>query len=105
MVGFTSLIVASYNNHHERTVELLVTAGAQANAVAQDGASPLLAASQVGNIETVRTLISAEAIVNHSTNEYGTPLIWSCKKGHLEVVKLLIGAELMSIVLLMMAIL
>ena len=73
---------------------MLLGAGADVNkAKTDDGATPLLVASENDRTEVVKILLGARADVNKATTENGvTPLFAASQEGHTKVVEMLIGA-------------
>ena len=53
------------------------------------GSTPLLMASQEGQLECVRLLLEAGAAIDQADEQGATPLFAACHQGHLEVAKLL----------------
>ena len=78
-----------------KTVELLIKSGADVKQVnTENGAFPLLMASQQGHSEVVKALIEAGADVKQVDTKDGTfPLLIASQNGHNEVVKALIDAD------------
>ena len=58
----------------------------------EEGATPLLVASQTGEIDCVRLMIAAGAAVNQADSDGFTPLCIACQNGHLECARLLLEA-------------
>ena len=58
----------------------------------QNGATPLLIASQEGELSCARLLLEAGAVVNQTDEDGATPLFMACQEGHLECVQLLLKA-------------
>ncbi|KAF5227359.1 hypothetical protein FAUST_11836 [Fusarium austroamericanum] len=83
-------------NGHEAVVELLLAAGADANAAATahyNGQTALQAAAGGGHLEVINKLLAAGANANAAASYYRrTALQAAAKRGHLEVVEKLLAA-------------
>ena len=79
---------------HVEVAQLLVSKGADVNAEAAGGYTPLHVASRLGNPEMVSFLLTHGANIN-AKDTRATPLAAAVVQGHLEVVKLLLehGAD------------
>ena len=86
--GLTVLHRAAQLGHRE-TMELLLAEGANINAVANDGATPLTEAAVFGNPALAEFLISKGADPD-GNNKY-TSLHTAAYKGHVEMIKWLLG--------------
>jgi ankyrin repeat protein len=78
-------------------IDVLLKAGADANAANPHGETPLMAAARSGKIDAVRTLLDRGAHVNAQETWRGqTALMWAAAEGHVPVVELLVsrGADL-----------
>ena len=62
-------------------MQLLITAKATVDQAANDGATPLLVASQEGHVEAMQALIIAKAAVDQASNDGATSLYAAYKKG------------------------
>jgi ankyrin repeat protein len=88
-LGVTSLALAC-GNGNPQMVEVLLRAGANANAVAT-GEPVLMTAARSGSVEVVRALIARGADVNAKDSSRGqTALMWAVAHRHAEVVRVLI---------------
>jgi len=88
--GMTLLDSAITNNNQE-AVKLLIEAGADINATANTGLTPLMRASSQPDI--VRLLIDAKANLNVKDNTYGkTALMYAAGSVNTETLKLLLDA-------------
>eukprot|EP00105_Crassostrea_gigas_P036826 XP_019920974.1 PREDICTED: uncharacterized protein LOC105323896 [Crassostrea gigas] len=89
------LLAAGYNtengdyNHREsgaerrdKTVQLLLSNGADINLCNEDGYSPLYIACQTGHDSTVQLLLSNGADINLCTKNGTSPLYIACQNGH-----------------------
>ena len=72
-------------------VKQYLTAGADVNAKAKHGYTPLLGAAWGGHKEIAELLITKGADVNAKNNDGVTPLLGAAEEGHKEVVELLIA--------------
>jgi ankyrin repeat protein len=95
-LGKTALWYAA-ENRHKVVVGLLITAGIAAgqdvNAACESeyGKTPLMYASEFGELEAVRELLGKRASLE-AVNKYGsTPLIYASMAGELETVRELLG--------------
>jgi ankyrin repeat protein len=70
-------------------VRLLLEKGASIDKAKDNGATPLLMASQKGHVDTVRLLLEKGASIDKAWNNGTTPLTIARKKGHSEIVHLL----------------
>ena len=75
------------------TTDLLIRAGANANAASRVGTTPLLLAISNGNAAMIDKLIKAGANTNVAVTKYGdTPLMMAAKTGRPEAIKILLDA-------------
>jgi ankyrin repeat protein len=75
------------------SIALALKFGADKDAYADDGATPLFHAAASGNTEAVRRLIAKGADVNHKHRDNGmTPLMAAAGAGHDEIVDALLAA-------------
>ena len=72
-------------------VEVLLAAGADVNAVGNDGTSALMEASHHGFLKVVRVLVFAGADINARDRNGSTALTLACGDGHLDVVQALLA--------------
>jgi hypothetical protein len=103
-VGGTAMAVAGPTddlNHmaflgNAAAVQALLTKGADVNAMASNGTTALMIASQEGHLDVVQVLLAQGAKVNaKASNNGATALMIASQKGHLDVVRALLakGAE------------
>jgi ankyrin repeat protein len=86
--GWTPLHWAAWNGHKD-VAELLLSKGANGNAMANDGFTPLHVAAQNGQKDVAELLLANKANVNAKTKEGWTPLHLATGNGHKDLVKLL----------------
>jgi ankyrin repeat protein len=95
-LGVTPLSLACINGN-AATIEALLKAGADANAVlSEPGETPLMMAARTGNSDAVKVLLDHGADVNAKESSNGqTALMWAAAEGHSAVIKMLIerGAD------------
>ena len=72
-------------------VEVFIRAGININAKDKDGSTPLLIASEKGDIEIARLLLENGADPNASDIDGYTALMFTSYSGNLEIAKLLVG--------------
>jgi len=91
------LLKASWNGQKD-VVELLLKAGADVNAITEDGWTPLMMASN-GQKDVVELLLKAGADVNAITEDGWTPLMRASWYGHKDIIELLLlaGADVNAI--------
>ena len=77
---------------HEAVVSALLSAGADKNAVRQNGAAPLYIAAENGHEAVVSALLAAGADKNAAMHDGRTPLFAAAEKGHVAVVSALLAA-------------
>ena len=82
------LIKASWNGHKD-IAEMLLKAGADANARSRDGQTTLMGASTYGYKDIAEMLLKAGADVNARSKGGGTPLMRASWNGKKDVVALL----------------
>nr|XP_022292004.1 serine/threonine-protein phosphatase 6 regulatory ankyrin repeat subunit C-like [Crassostrea virginica] len=85
--SFQQFLLSSKN----KTVEDLLSMGAEINKCTKDKISPLYIACQNGHETTVELLLRKEADVNLCTENGTSPLFISCQKGHDKMVKQLLA--------------
>jgi len=93
--GITPLWLAAQNGN-ARVLDVLLKAGADANAAALTGVTPIMMAATSGNIEAIKTLADHGANLNAKEATYGqTPLMFAAANNHPDAVNLLIhvGAD------------
>ena len=86
---YTALIVGSHFAR-KKAVELLLKANANINIQAENGITPLYAASSNGHSDIVSVLLKANADPNIQVNDGATPLIIASQRGHFNVVSILL---------------
>jgi len=90
-IGNTQLHLAALDGR-ARAVELLVRAGAPGDQLTTDGWTPLLHASQLGELDTARVLLDLGANVNFRSTNYGnSPLHRAANFGYIDMANLLIA--------------
>ena len=68
-------------------IELLIEAGADANAASPDGETPLMVAARTGKVDAVRALLAHGANPNTAESWRGqTALMWAAAEGHAAVI-------------------
>ena len=76
-----------------KVVKLLISAGADVNAIPKDMFGSALAyAANLGDVESIAALLQAGGNVNRSSEEGVTPLMWAAERGNPEAVKVLLLA-------------
>lgn len=75
----------------EATTELLLGAGANANARASNDWTALMLAAAKGHVGVARRLLEAGADANRTDIYGGTPLMRAAREGRTEIVRLLVG--------------
>jgi uncharacterized protein len=94
--GVTPLSLACLNGN-AATIEALMKAGLDANAVLSDlGETPLMTAARTGNPDAVSVLIARGADVSARESSNGqTALMWAAAEGHPSIVRMLVehGAD------------
>jgi len=86
----SELITAADEGHWE-TVQVLLDAGADANAEGEEGMTALMAAAYAGHTQTVKALLDAGAEVDARDNDGWTALM-QVTNGGTEIVKILLDA-------------
>ncbi|KAF2026442.1 ankyrin, partial [Setomelanomma holmii] len=89
--GQTLLYLAAEHGH-QRTVKLLLDAGADVSAEGGEYGNALQAASQQGDEQVVKLLLDAGVNVDAQARDYGNTLYEASYRGHEQVVKLLLNA-------------
>jgi ankyrin repeat protein len=87
---YTCLLEAALHGHL-RTVQLLLSAGANKEAKSQ-GATPLNVAAQIGHVAVVNVLLAAGGEMEAKPNNGATPLYIAAQIGHIVIVKTLLAA-------------
>lgn len=82
--GWNALHYAAFDNR-ARIAALLLSAGADVNALAPNGSTPLMLAAKRGHLEMVRLLVGARADLNQIDTEEGTALDMAIQARHTEV--------------------
>ena len=92
--AYNNTLIEAAKDGKTELVSLLIDAGADINAVDEDGDTPLNWAASNGHSECVKLLLAAPGIDVNKTNEYygGTPLNRAAFNGRSECVKLLLAA-------------
>jgi len=81
-------------NMHSSSTKLLIKFGADINAVANDGSSPIMLAASSGDTESVRELLKQGAKLDGKQRWTGeTALTLANKKGYRDIVDLLTAAK------------
>ncbi len=95
MMNATPLHVAAKTGK-PKCVAALIKAGANVNAVNEQGRTPLHAAATHNHLDIIKTLIKSGAKVNVRSKNLGTPLHDAAVNGNLEVAKYLLakGADI-----------
>ena len=91
----------AFDGHKEAAICLL-DHGADINAKANVGDTPLIVVVQEGHLPLVELLVHRGADLNLANNQGDTSLLKAAQQGHLKVVKFLLERELWWISLLMM---
>lgn len=81
---WNALHYAAFENR-DKVVALLLAGGADVNAPAPNGSTPLMLAAKRGHLETVRLLVGANADINHIDLDEGTALDMARKAGHHDI--------------------
>ncbi|MDO5465348.1 MAG: ankyrin repeat domain-containing protein, partial [Akkermansia sp.] len=90
---YSSTIIRAAGKGDHELLALLITAGADVNAINNDGMTPLCNAAYYGRVECVRLLLAASGIdVNKSPGNGKSPLYWAAYKDSTECVSLLLAA-------------
>jgi len=92
LAATTTKLIESAKTGNVKKVSELLTAGAEINAVDNQGVTALSWSAFNGHSEIVKTLIEAGADINHKDNDGMTALMAAAFKGNLDIVKTLIKA-------------
>lgn len=94
MFELTALHGAAYKGEVE-VARLLISRGADVNARASDGNTPLVEAATHNRLDMVKLLLDSGADVNAANDRGDIPLHWAAARGNQEVVRLMIlkGAD------------
>jgi ankyrin repeat protein len=87
------LLLASYKGDLAKIADLFFTSIPNVNIKGKNNFTPLILASQQGNLDVVAFLLDKGARVDDIMTDGKTALLMACKKGHIEVVKLLLGRK------------
>merc|ERR1712193_252974 len=91
--GWSALHLAAHGREERKTtcrrsepkfltaVKMLLSAGANANAMDEQKMTPLHRAAATGNIDSAKALLDAKANVNMDDNCRWTPLHYACERG------------------------
>lgn len=90
--GWTALHYAASSGDLE-VVNALIKAGADINAVAPDGSSPMIMAAREGHIEIIKLLLSLHANTDIQNENGMTALKWSLKRDDTDIMELLVEAN------------
>ena len=90
-LGRTALWFAARQGH-VKALAMLHEAGASVTQCAEDGASPLHAASILPSSDVAKSLLDAKANVNAATYDGATSLFLACQAGRAETTRLLLEA-------------
>ncbi|KAF5582308.1 ankyrin repeat PH SEC7 domain-containing protein [Fusarium pseudocircinatum] len=89
--GDTPLILATAKNQ-VRSMEVLISAGADVNQQSYDGWTPLMAAVNLENVEAVKLLLKSKSDVNLCDEEGVTAFYWASQTANPEVISLLLAS-------------
>ena len=81
------------NRENVNATRKLLNNGANVNQNNENGRSPLMQASLLGNSELVKLLLAKGADVNKADKDGNTPLYMASSEGHAKVVKVLLSAR------------
>jgi ankyrin repeat protein len=93
--GITPLLLGA-NNGSSAMIDLLLTAGANANTTNEVGTTPLMMAASSGSVDAVQELLAYGADINAQEKTYGqTALMFAANRNRAPVVKVLLqkGAD------------
>ena len=89
---YNPALLAAVSVKNLELVRKWLAAGANPNAVDDDGLTALIVAANSGHAEVVKILLSAGANLNAVSDKGSTALIWATFNGHAEVAKILLSA-------------
>ncbi|KAF5621170.1 ankyrin repeat PH and SEC7 domain protein [Fusarium sp. NRRL 52700] len=89
--GDSPLLLATGRNQ-VRSMEVLISAGADVNQQSYDGGTPLMAAVCAENVESVKMLLKSKSNVNLCNEQGATALHFASKTANPEVISLLLAA-------------
>ncbi|KAF5548938.1 ankyrin repeat PH SEC7 domain-containing protein [Fusarium phyllophilum] len=89
--GDSPLVFAAKRNQF-RSIEVLISAGADVNQQLYDGWTPLMAAVNAENVESVKMLLKSKSNVNLCNEEGATALHYASMNANPEVISLLLAA-------------
>lgn len=84
------LVIAAYNGDVAR-IEALVKQGANPNALAVDGWTPLTIASREGRLDAVKLLLRSGARPNEPEGGGNSALYWAALSDHCDVINVLLA--------------
>jgi ankyrin repeat protein len=87
------LLFASYHGDLDEIADLFFKSIPNVNVKGKNNVTPLILASQQGNLDIVKVLLNSGARVDDIMTDGRTALLMACKNGHIEVVKLLLGRK------------
>ena len=89
------LLLASYHGDLAEIADLFFKSIRNVNIKGKNNVTPLILASQQGNLDVVAFLLDKGARVNDVMTDGKTALLMACKNGHTEIVELLLkrGAD------------
>uniref|UniRef100_UPI00398EAF1D cortactin-binding protein 2 isoform X3 n=1 Tax=Pristiophorus japonicus TaxID=55135 RepID=UPI00398EAF1D len=88
----SSALYSAAKNGYTDCVTLLLTSGAQVDAVGKNLFTPLCAAAAVGHVGCTEVLIAYGANINYAAEGDQTPLYLTCINGHIECTLILLEA-------------
>src|SRR5271157_5666677 len=86
-------LVDAVEKRDQKAVRALIKAGADVNAVRDDGSTPLIWAASRDDAEIVSALLAAGAKVNAADENGETPLLLACGNGNLAMARVLLDAK------------
>ncbi|KAH7178537.1 ankyrin repeat-containing domain protein [Fusarium sp. MPI-SDFR-AT-0072] len=89
--GYSPLYLATRRNQ-VRSMEVLISVGADVNQQSYNGLTPLMLAVILENVESVKLLLKSKSNVNLCNDEGATALDWASMKANPEVTGLLLAA-------------
>eukprot|EP01006_Ploeotia_vitrea_P017373 TRINITY_DN48489_c0_g2_i1.p1 TRINITY_DN48489_c0_g2~~TRINITY_DN48489_c0_g2_i1.p1 ORF type:complete len:910 (+),score=59.93 TRINITY_DN48489_c0_g2_i1:27-2732(+) len=88
--GQTALHWAASLGGNLKTVEMLIDAGGDVNAVSENGMSAILYSASFGHADILRLLVSKGGDINLSESDKDLALHLACQKGHLDAVRAIV---------------